>query len=61
MEKKTYITPDLRTVHLISSPMLNDTTTMSQGKGEGGNVTETNQRNSNNSNNQKDADWGNLW
>ncbi|MBR4367397.1 MAG: hypothetical protein IKP43_11540 [Bacteroidaceae bacterium] len=60
MEKKTYITPNLRTVHLISSPMLNETTNLSQGQGDGGNVTETNQRN-NNSNNQKDVDWGNLW
>ena len=58
MEKKTYNTPEHRIEHLICSPLLQDTTKIGQGEGEGTNVAEGNQRNHDS---KQDADWGNLW
>ena len=58
MNKKTYTIPQLRTIHLIASPLLQDTASIHLGKGDGGNVAETNQRGNSNT---KDSDWGNLW
>ena len=58
MNKKSYTIPQIRTIHLVASPLLQDTASLQQGQGNGGNVTETNQRDSHNN---KDSDWGNLW
>ena len=57
MNKRTYTIPKLRTIHLVASPLLQDTASIHQGQGDGGNIAETNQRGSNT----KDSEWGNLW